>query len=50
LKKCIESYIDVKLTKDEVEHIYQTILQANITDKDTENKHVKYLQNKFAKQ
>ncbi|PFV84060.1 nuclease-related domain-containing protein [Bacillus thuringiensis] len=50
LKKCVESYIDVKLTKDEVEHIYQTILRANITDKDIKNKHVKYLHNKFAKQ
>ncbi|PNK22189.1 hypothetical protein CBR59_31855 [Bacillus thuringiensis] len=50
LKKCIESYIDVKLTKDEIEHIYQTILRANIDDKDIKKKHVKYLQNKFAKQ
>ncbi|PGM87565.1 nuclease-related domain-containing protein [Bacillus cereus] len=50
LKKCIESYNDVKLTKDEVKHIYQTILRANITDKDIKKKHVKYLQNKFAKQ
>ncbi|PED29428.1 nuclease-related domain-containing protein [Bacillus cereus] len=50
LKKCIESYIDVKLTKDEVEHIYQTILRTNIGDKNIKKKHVKYLQNKFAKQ
>lgn len=49
LKTCIESYIDLKLTKDEVKHIYQTILRANITDKDIEKKDVKYLQNKFAK-
>ncbi|MGH0590253.1 nuclease-related domain-containing protein [Bacillus mycoides] len=50
LKKCIESYTDVQLTKDEIQHIYQTILRANITDKDIEKRHVKYLQNKFAKQ
>ncbi|MCR6850102.1 nuclease-related domain-containing protein [Bacillus sp. IBL03825] len=50
LKKCIESYINLRLTKDEVEHIYQTILRANITGKDIEKKHVKYLQNRFAKQ
>ncbi|MGT8957051.1 nuclease-related domain-containing protein [Bacillus cereus] len=50
LKKCIESYIDVKLTKDEAEHIYQTILRTNIGDKNIKKKHVKYLQNKFAKQ
>ncbi len=49
LKTCIESYIGLKLTKDEVKHIYQTILRANITNKDIENKDVKYLQNKFAK-
>lgn len=50
LKKCIESYIDLKLTIDEVQHIYQTILQVNIMDKDIEKKTVKYLQNRFAKQ
>ncbi|MGE6593713.1 nuclease-related domain-containing protein [Bacillus mycoides] len=50
LKKCIESYTDVQLTKDEIQHIYQNILRANITDKDIEKRHVKYLQNKFAKQ
>lgn len=49
LKTCIKSYIDLKLTKEEVKHIYQTILRANITDKDIEKKDVKYLQNKFAK-
>ena len=49
LKTCIESYIEPQLTIDEVQHIYQTILQANIMDKDIEKKHVKYLQNKFAK-
>ncbi|EJV75974.1 hypothetical protein ABH963_003675 [Bacillus sp. RC55] len=50
LKKCIESYTDVQLTKEEVQCIYQTILRANITDKDIEKKHLKYLHNKFAKQ
>ncbi|MFJ1106461.1 nuclease-related domain-containing protein (plasmid) [Bacillus sp. RA(2023)] len=50
LKKCIESYMEPQLTIDEVQHIYQTILQANIMDKDIEKKHVKYLQNRFAKQ
>ncbi len=50
LQKCIESYTDVQLTNDEIQHIYQTISRANITDKDIEKKHVKYLQNKFAKQ
>ncbi|WP_305927950.1 nuclease-related domain-containing protein [Bacillus mycoides] len=50
LKKCIESYTDIQLTKEEVQHIYQTILRANITDKGIEKKHVKYLHNKFAKQ
>lgn len=50
LKRCIEKYTQVQLTKDEVQHIYQTILRANITDKDIEKKHVKYLHNKFAKQ
>ncbi|EEL67659.1 MULTISPECIES: nuclease-related domain-containing protein [Bacillus cereus group] len=50
LKKCIESYTDIQLTKEEVQHIYQTILRANITDKDIEKKHVEYLLNKFAKQ
>ncbi|MED2040981.1 MULTISPECIES: nuclease-related domain-containing protein [Bacillus cereus group] len=50
LKKCIESYIEPQLTIDEVQHIYQTILQANIMDKDIEKKHVKYLQNRFVKQ
>ncbi|MCU5577189.1 nuclease-related domain-containing protein [Bacillus wiedmannii] len=50
LKKCIESYIEPQLTIDEVQHIYQTILQVNIMDKDIEKKHVKYLQNRFAKQ
>ncbi|MFJ8219821.1 nuclease-related domain-containing protein [Bacillus cereus] len=50
LQKRIESYTDVQLTNDEVQHIYQTILRANITDKDIEKKHVKYLHNKFAKQ
>ncbi|PFE14922.1 nuclease-related domain-containing protein [Bacillus cereus] len=50
LQKCIESYTDVQLTNDEVQHIYQTILRANITDKDIKKKHVKYLHNKFAKQ
>ena len=49
LKTCIESYIEPQLTIDEVQHIYQTILQANIMDKDIEKKDVKYLQNKFAK-
>ncbi|PFJ05273.1 hypothetical protein COD67_10000 [Bacillus cereus] len=49
-KSCIESYTDVQLTNDEVQHIYQTISQANITDKGIKKKHVKYLQNKFAKQ
>ncbi|MGM2833282.1 nuclease-related domain-containing protein, partial [Bacillus cereus group sp. Bce025] len=34
----------------EVQPIYQTILRANIMDKDIEKKHVKYLHNKFAKQ
>ncbi|WP_095022061.1 nuclease-related domain-containing protein [Bacillus thuringiensis] len=50
LKTCIESYTEVQLTNDEVQHIYQTMLRANITDKGIEKKHVKYLQNKFAKQ
>ncbi|MGH0610144.1 nuclease-related domain-containing protein [Bacillus cereus] len=50
LKKCIESYTDLQFTNDEVNHIYQTMLRANITDKGIEKKHVKYLQNKFAKQ
>ncbi|ANH84188.1 nuclease-related domain-containing protein [Bacillus anthracis] len=50
LQKCIESYTDVQLTNDEVQHIYHTILRANIMDKDIEKKHVKYLHNKFAKQ
>ncbi|WP_242285099.1 nuclease-related domain-containing protein [Bacillus cereus group sp. BfR-BA-01394] len=50
LQKCIESYTDVQLTNGEIQHIYQTILRANITDKDIEKKHVKYLQNRFAKQ
>ncbi|MGF1436890.1 nuclease-related domain-containing protein [Bacillus thuringiensis] len=50
LKSCIESYTEVQLTNDEVQHIYQTMLRANITDKGIEKKHVKYLQNKFAKQ
>ncbi|MGQ7872147.1 nuclease-related domain-containing protein [Bacillus sp. 1A] len=50
LKKCIESYIEPQQTIDEVQHIYQTILQANIMDKDIEKKHVKYLQNRFVKQ
>ncbi|HDR6247408.1 TPA: NERD domain-containing protein [Bacillus cereus] len=50
LKKCIESYTDLQNTNDEVNHIYQTMLRANITDKGIEKKHVKYLQNKFAKQ
>ncbi|MDA2269250.1 nuclease-related domain-containing protein [Bacillus cereus] len=50
LKKCIESYTDLQITNDEVNHIYQTMLRANITDKGIEKKHVKYLQNKFAKQ
>ena len=50
LKSCIESYTEVQLTNDEVQHIYQTISLANITDKDIEKKHVKYLKNKFAKQ
>ncbi|MED4514287.1 NERD domain-containing protein, partial [Bacillus cereus] len=40
----------VQLTNDEVQHIYQTMLRANITDKGIEKKHVKYLKNKFAKQ
>ncbi len=48
--KCIESYTGLQLTNDEVQHIYQTILRANITDKDIKKKHVKYLHNKFAKQ
>ncbi|HHB1654729.1 nuclease-related domain-containing protein [Bacillus cereus] len=50
LKSCIESYTEVQLTNDEVQYIYQTMLRANITDKGIEKKHVKYLQNKFAKQ
>ncbi|MED2795418.1 nuclease-related domain-containing protein [Bacillus wiedmannii] len=50
LKKCIESYTDLQFTNDEVKHIYQTMLRANITDKGIEKKHMKYLQNKFAKQ
>ncbi len=50
LKSCIESYTEVQLTNDEVQHIYQNMLRANITDKGIEKKHVKYLQNKFAKQ
>ena len=50
LQKCIESYTEAQLTNDEVQHIYQTILRANIMDKDIEKKHVKYLHNKFAKQ
>lgn len=50
LKSCIESYTEVQLTNDEVQHIYQTMLRANITDQDIEKKHMKYLQNKFAKQ
>lgn len=50
LKKCIESYTDLQITNDEVNHIYQTMLRANITGKGIEKKHVKYLQNKFAKQ
>ncbi|ANC11339.1 MULTISPECIES: nuclease-related domain-containing protein [Bacillus cereus group] len=50
LKSCIESYTEVQLTNDEVQHIYQTMLRANITDKSIEKKHVKYLHNKFAKQ
>ncbi|EEM86628.1 hypothetical protein bthur0012_53410 [Bacillus thuringiensis serovar pulsiensis BGSC 4CC1] len=40
----------MQLTNDEVQHIYQTMLRANITDQDIEKKHMKYLQNKFAKQ
>ncbi|MFY4674853.1 nuclease-related domain-containing protein [Bacillus anthracis] len=50
LQKCIESYTDVQLTNDEVQNIYQTILRANINDKDIKKKHVKYLHNNFAKQ
>ncbi|PGL48981.1 hypothetical protein CN922_19465 [Bacillus cereus] len=50
LKSCIESYTEVQLTNDEVQHIYQTMLRANITDKAIEKRHVKYLKNKFAKQ
>ncbi|MCC2327574.1 nuclease-related domain-containing protein [Bacillus wiedmannii] len=50
LKGCIESYTEVQLTNDEVQHIYQTMWRANITDKGIEKKHVKYLKNKFAKQ
>ncbi|AJI08413.1 nuclease-related domain-containing protein [Bacillus cereus] len=50
LKSCIESYTEVQLTNDEVQHIYQTMLRANIDDKDIKKKHVKYLQYKFAKQ
>ncbi|MGU9544976.1 nuclease-related domain-containing protein [Bacillus cereus] len=50
LQKCIESYTDVQLTIAEVQYIYQTILRANITDKDIQKKRVKFLQNKFAKQ
>ncbi|MCU5588358.1 NERD domain-containing protein [Bacillus cereus] len=50
LKSCIESYTEVQLTNHEVQHIYQTMLRANITDKGIEKKHVKYLHNKFAKQ
>ncbi|WP_237982361.1 nuclease-related domain-containing protein [Bacillus thuringiensis] len=50
LQKCIESYTDVQLTNDKGQHIYQTILRANIMDKDIEKKHEKYLQNRFAKQ
>lgn len=50
LKKCIESYANVKRTEEEIKHIYQTILRANIIDKIIEKRHVKYLHNKFAKQ
>ncbi|MGN4679678.1 nuclease-related domain-containing protein [Bacillus cereus group sp. MYBK223-2] len=50
LKSCIESYTEVQLTNDEVQHIYQTMLRVNITNKSIEKKHVKYLKNKFAKQ
>ncbi|MFD3218821.1 NERD domain-containing protein [Bacillus pacificus] len=50
LKSCIESYTEVQLTKDEVQHIYQTISRVNIIDKDIEKKRMKYLHNKFAKQ
>ncbi|PFN63918.1 nuclease-related domain-containing protein [Bacillus thuringiensis] len=50
LKSCIESYTEVQLTNDEVNHIYQNMLRANIMDKNNEKKHVNYLQNKFAKQ
>ncbi|MGN4865197.1 nuclease-related domain-containing protein [Bacillus cereus group sp. MYBK132-2] len=50
LKSCIESYTEVQLTNDEVQHIYLTMLRANIMDKDIEKKRVKYLHNKFAKQ
>ncbi|MDO6632205.1 MULTISPECIES: nuclease-related domain-containing protein [Bacillus cereus group] len=50
LKSCIESYTEMQLTNDEVQHIHQTMLRANITDKGIEKKHEKYLKNKFAKQ
>ncbi|PFJ86247.1 hypothetical protein COJ11_28855 [Bacillus cereus] len=50
LKSCIESYTEMRLTNDEVQHIYQTISRENITDKDIKKEHVKYLHNKFAKQ
>ncbi|PFA68709.1 nuclease-related domain-containing protein [Bacillus cereus] len=50
LKSCIESYTEVQLSNNEVQHIYQTISRANITDKDIKKEHVKYLHNKFAKQ
>lgn len=50
LQKCIESYTEMKLTNDKVQHFYQTILGVNITDKDIKKEHVKYLHNKFAKQ
>ncbi len=36
LKSCIESYTEVQLTNDEVQHIYQTMLRANIADKGIE--------------
>lgn len=50
LKSCIESYTEVQLTNDEVQHIYQAISRANNTSKDINKEHMKYLHNKFAKQ
>ncbi|PEU19212.1 MULTISPECIES: nuclease-related domain-containing protein [unclassified Bacillus (in: firmicutes)] len=50
LRKCIASYTEKKLSKEDVQQIYESLIEAKITGMTIEKKQIQYLHKKFAKQ